>query len=80
VRVERLAEVFLHSMEEDLVLKACDPEGHLVCAVAPPVDEDGENWNAKVRSLAGEFLTDQPCKEEHGATRLIDRIDNDVVF
>ena len=48
-RVERLAEVFLHNVGEFLALKACDPEGRLVCAVAPPNDADCGNWNATLR-------------------------------
>ena len=50
-RVEKLAEVFLHNVGEFLALKACDPEGRLVCAVAPPQDVDRGNWNATLREL-----------------------------
>jgi putative heme degradation protein len=60
VRVERLAEVFLHNVGESLALKACDPEGHLVCAVAPPLDADGERWNSRLQSLARKFSTGLP--------------------
>ena len=60
MRVERLAEVFLHNVGESLALKACDPEGHLVCAVAPPLDADGERWNSRLQSLAREFSTGRP--------------------
>ena len=60
VRVERLAEVFLHNVGESLALKACDPEGRLVCAVAPPLDADCESWNAGLQSLAREFSTGRP--------------------
>jgi putative heme degradation protein len=60
VRVERLAEIFLHDIGGSLALKACDQEGRLVCAVAPPHDLDFGPWNAKLRGLAEEFPTDQP--------------------
>jgi putative heme degradation protein len=60
VRVERLAEVFLHKVGEGLALKACDPEGHLVCAVAPPLDADSESWNARIQTLSREFSIGQP--------------------
>lgn len=60
VRVERLAEVFLHNVGEVLALKACDPEGHLVCAVAPPLDADCESWNSRLQGLAREFSIARP--------------------
>ncbi len=60
VRVERLAEVFLHKVGEGLALKACDPEGHLVCAVAPPLEADSESWNARIQTLSREFSIGQP--------------------
>ncbi len=59
VRVERLAEVFLHNVGEFLSLKACDPEGRLVCAVGPPNDADRGNWNATLLGLAEDFSTSQ---------------------
>ncbi len=58
VRVERLAELYLQEIGESLALKACDPEGHLVCAVVAP-DADSGAWNAALREIAGDFSTDQ---------------------
>ena len=55
VRIERLAEVFLQNVGEFLAVKACDPEGRLVCAVAPPRHADCRKWNATLRELAGNF-------------------------
>ena len=55
VRVESLAEVFLHNVGESLALKACDPEGRLACAVAPPHCADCGKWNATLRGLADDF-------------------------
>lgn len=59
VRLERLAEVFLHNIGESLVLKACDPEGRLACAVAPPHDADHRDWNSRLRALAEDFPTNR---------------------
>jgi putative heme degradation protein len=59
VRVERLAELYLHEIGESLALKACDPEGHLVCALVAPDDADPGAWNEALREIAGDFSTDQ---------------------
>jgi putative heme degradation protein len=59
LRVQKLAEVFLHNIRGSLALKACDAEGRLVCAVAPPHNPDPEDWNAKLRKLSGEFSIDR---------------------
>jgi putative heme degradation protein len=59
VRAGKLAELYLHEVEEFLVLKGCDPEGRLVCAITPPDDVDRGNWNARLRALAEEFPPSQ---------------------
>jgi putative hemin transport protein len=59
VRVEKIAEVFLHQVGESLVLKGCDPEGLLVCAIAPPGEADSGNWNTALRALAEDYPISQ---------------------
>ena len=58
LRVERLAEVFLQRVGQSLLLKACDAEGRLVCAIAPGDEGGGPSWNAKLRGLAEDFPID----------------------
>ena len=58
LRVERLAEVFLQTVGQSLLLKACDSEGRLVCAIAPADEGDCPSWNAKLRGLAEDFPID----------------------
>jgi len=55
VRVERLAEVYMHKVGECFALKACDPEGHLVCAVIAPDGVDVGAWNERFIELAEDF-------------------------
>ena len=59
VRVERLAELYLHEIGESLALKACDPEGHLVCALVAPDDADCGAWNEALREITEDFSADQ---------------------
>ena len=59
VRVERLAEVYLHEVGESCVMKACDPEGHLVCALMATNDGDAGPWNEELQKVVEIFSTDQ---------------------
>ncbi len=59
VRVERLAEVYLHEVGESCALKACDPEGHLVCALMATDDVDTSPWNEELQKVVEIFSTDQ---------------------
>ena len=59
LRVERLAEIYLHTIGGALALKACDPEGHIVCALVAADDVDLDSWNGRLRELARDFSTEQ---------------------
>jgi putative heme degradation protein len=59
LRVERLAEVYLQTIDESLALNACDPEGRFVCALVVADDAELDTWNEHLRELARTFSTDQ---------------------
>jgi putative heme degradation protein len=59
VRIDRLAEVYLDEVGESLALKACDPEGHLVCALVAADETDAGAWNKQLREIAEDVSRDQ---------------------
>jgi putative heme degradation protein len=59
LRVDRLADIYLQEIGESLALKACDPEGHLVCAVMVADDADLSVWNKGLWELTKRFPADQ---------------------
>jgi putative heme degradation protein len=59
LRVAKLAEIYLHTIDQCLALKACDPEGRFVCAVVAAADGELDTWNKHLRELAQNFSTDQ---------------------
>lgn len=59
LRVAKLAEIYLHTIDQCLALKACDPEGRFVCAVVAAAAEELDTWNGHLRELARNVSTDQ---------------------
>jgi hypothetical protein len=56
LRVAKLAEIYLHTIDQCLALKAWDPEGRFVVAAA---DAELDTWNGHLRKIAQNFSTDQ---------------------
>jgi putative heme degradation protein len=59
LRVAKLAEIYLQTIDESLTLKAYDPEGRFVCAVIAANQAELHPWNEHLRELARTFSTDQ---------------------